>query len=135
MFSNALRGSVILDMFGENFPSWFTIPNSLLSSVILEGVFILTMVEIFSGSAHMPFLLTTWPRNLTSSFKNLHLLGLSITPAFCSLCITVSKRVSWFLRLATKTSTSSTRQSTPSNPFCKAFETTLMHLKYRKVIC
>ena len=48
--------------FGENFPSWLAIPRNRLSSRTLLGACLKTCV--FLGSAVIPFLSTTCPRNL-----------------------------------------------------------------------
>ena len=68
-------------MFGENLPSWFTIPRNLWSSETDFGVSICCMAAGLLGSAVMPLRSMTCPRNVRLVLQNSHFLLLSVMPA------------------------------------------------------
>ena len=84
-------------MLGENFPSWFTIPKTLWSSVTFLGGGMSLMADIFAGSWEMPSWLIGWPRKVSDDLENSHLVGLSVMPAALILFSAAVRRLlcSW----------------------------------------
>jgi len=113
------NGAEISAMCGENFPSWFTTPINLRSSVTLVGGAICFRASSFCGSADMPFSLITWPRKVMELLVNSHLLGFRVSPAeriFAKTCLNRESCSSAFLPY---TKMSSRWQSTPGKPKIK----------------
>ena len=75
------RGCVSSTRLWENFPNWFVMPMKRRSSEVLVGAFISTIVDIFSGSALIPFSSMMCPKNFSCFFLNSHLSGLRVAPA------------------------------------------------------
>ena len=67
-------------------------PTNALTSDLSCGVGQFLTASTFAGSVEIPASLTTCPRYVTSVWNKVHLAGLSLSPAFCSLCNTVSSR-------------------------------------------
>ena len=90
--SNSCIGFATLASYGQNLPSWFTIPINRPTSVTFLGGGISVIARIFVGSGWIPFWLTICPRNLIDACANWHLSAFNVTFAAFSLCSTFSKR-------------------------------------------
>ena len=109
--NSSLSGWLISAILEENFPNWFIRPTNLQRSDTDYGGFMLDIAEVFSGSAQMPSLLTTWPRNFMVGLWNSHLLKLRVASAFSRRCKTANNLASCSSCVAPKISVSSTRHT------------------------
>ena len=103
-------------MFGENLPSWFTIPRNLRSSETDFGVSICFMAAVLLGSAVMPLSSLTCPRNIRLVLQNSHFLLLSVKPAEERRFSTAWSRLLCSCLVVPKMRMSSIMQSTPGKP-------------------
>ena len=69
MLSKSYSGADRSEMLRENFPSWFTIPKILWSSVTFLGSGMSLMADIFAGSWEIPFWLIRWPRKVSDDLE------------------------------------------------------------------
>ena len=116
LLSSSCSGSVSVARFGENFPSWLTIPINLRSSGTFSGGFIRRMAEVLSGSARMPLPSMMCPRNFSSVRENSHFSGLRVAPADSIHLRTALIRLSCSSWSLPKTRTSSIWHTKPSRP-------------------
>ena len=89
-------------MFGENLPSWFTIPRNLRSSETDFSVSICYMTAVLLGSVVMLLWSMTCPRNIWLVLQNLHFLLLSVMPPEERCFSTAWSRLLCLVRLCQK---------------------------------
>ena len=84
-------GLVFLAKFGVNLPNWLIMPRNQHNSVRFFGSFIFWIALTLFGSAWMPCLSTSWPKNLISLQENSYFSKLSVISAAATLCNTAVK--------------------------------------------
>ena len=90
-FRRSRSGLVFLAKFGVNLPNWLIMLRNQRNLVTFFGSFIFWIALSLSGSARMPCLSTSWPKNLIPLQENSYFSKLSVISAAATLCNTAVK--------------------------------------------
>ena len=111
-FNKSRNGRAAKLIWSVKSPSWLTRPMKDQSSVMLVGIGNFWMARILLGFAAIPYRVTTYPTNLTSSSANWNLDALRVIPCSRHLVSSCHRRLTWSGKAVWYARTSSTT-------FCK----------------